>query len=290
MNTKSLVEAYINACNVYEDIQEDYNEPGFLKRLRAQEEVLQSCVQHLREAADSPDPAVWHTLGNACTAGRGTKRDHVEAIQWFQRAADTAYPPAMVNLGLRLRHRNQASDQVAAIELFRKAAEKGYASGMVWLGFSYREGTGVPCDHGEAVRWFTKAVEAGDGHSMIHVGRMYRNMSLPNQAIPWFLRAAEAEFSESFIELASIYDDRESEVYNPAEAHKWYRVVAEHSEGTASRALLAIARQHMDGVGVPCDVEMAKLWLRRLLHAVPEKSSAYREATKLLKKIEGLLL
>lgn len=126
---------------------------------------------------------------------------------------------------------------------------------------------------------------------MIHVGRMYAHyMSLPAQAVPWCLRAAEAGFSESFIELASLYDDRESEVHNPSEAHKWYRVVAEHSERTHSRALLAIARQHLDGLGVPCDVKMAKLWLRRLLHAVPEKSSACREATKLLKKLEDQLL
>lgn len=69
-----------------------------------------------------------------------------------------------------------------------------------------------------------------------------------------------------------------------------YRVVAEHSEGTHSRALLAIARQYLDGTGVPCDINTAKLWLRRLLQAVPEKSSAHREASKLLKKLEDQFL
>jgi len=138
----------------------------------------------------------------------------------------------MVCLGLRLLNPKPSADAAAAIQWFRKAAEKGYDGGMVWLGFSYREGDAVPCDHVEAVRWFTKAVEAGDSHSMIHVGRMYAGyMSSPAQALPWFLRAAEAGLTESYIWLADLYTDPKSDVYNPAEAHKWYRIVAEYSEG-----------------------------------------------------------
>ena len=254
--------------------------------------VLQSCFERLRQAAtESQDPAVWHALGNAYNTRMGTARDPEQAIKWLRRAADAGYAPAMVSLGLRLLHPKPSADAAAAIRWFRKAAERGYDGGMVWLGFSYREGDGVPCDHAEAVRWFIKAVEAGDAHSMIHVGRMYAGyMSSPAQALPWFLRAAEAGLTESYIWLADLYANPESEVYNPAEAHKWYCVVAEYSEGTHSRALLAIARQYLDGRGVPCDLKTAKLWLPRLLQAVPPKSSTHREATKLLKKLNDQFL
>ena len=292
MNGTSPAEAYRDACNLLQDIQESYEKPGYLKRIRAHMLVLQSCFERLREAAaDSEDPAVWHALGNAYNSRMGTERDPDQALKWLRRAAEAGHAPAMVSLGLRLLHPKPSADAPAAIQWFRKAAEKGYDGGMVWLGFSYREGDGVPCDHAEAVRWFTKAVEAGDTHSMIHVGRMYAGyMSSPAQAVPWFLRAAAAGLTESYIWLADLYANPESEVYNPAEAHKLYRVVAEHSEGTHSRALLAIARQYLDGTGVPCDINTAKLWLRRLLQAVPEKSSAHREASKLLKKLEDQFL
>jgi hypothetical protein len=292
MSEKSPVEEYREACSQLEDIQESYEEPGCLKRLRAHMLILQSCFERLRQAAvDSPDPAVWHALGNAYNSRMGTQRDPEQAIKWLQRAAEAGHAPAMVSLGLRLLHPKPAADAAAAIQWFRKAAENGYDGGMVCLGFSYREGDGVPCDHAEAVRWFIKAVEAGDTHSMIHVGRMYAGyMSSPAQALPWLLRAAEAGLTESYIWLADLYANPKSEIYNLAEAHKWYRVVAEHSEGTHSRALLAIARQHLDGLGLPCDVKMAKLWLRRLLEAVPQKSSAHREATKLLKKLDDQFL
>jgi TPR repeat protein len=108
--------------------------------------------------------------------------------------------------------------------------------------------------------------------------------------VDWFLRAAEAGFPDSFIELANLYNERESPVYNPAEAHKWYRVVAEYSEGTNSRALLALAHHHLDGAGVPCDLSEARLWLRRLLQVVPPRSASHREATRLLKKLDGQFL
>ena len=292
MSQQSPVQAYREACDRLRDIQESYDETGYVKRIRAQMLVLQTCFERLRQAGtDSEDPIVWHALGNAYNNGMGTKRDREEAIKWLQRGADAGYAPAMVSLGLRLMYPKPSADAPAAIEWFRKAAGKGYDGGMIWLGFSYREGEGVACDHAEAVRWFTKAVEAGDTHSMIHVGRMYAGyMSSPAQALPWFIRAAEAGQTESYICLADLYADPKSEVYNPAEAHKWYRVVAEHSEGTHSRALLAIARQYLDGTGVPCEIKTAKLWLQRVLQVVPPKSAAHRDATKLLKKIEDQFL
>jgi TPR repeat protein len=292
MAEQSPVEAYRGACSQLREIQESYEEPRYLERIRKHLLVLQSSFERLRQAsANSKDPAVWHALGNAYSSGMGMSRDREQSIKWLQQAADAGHTPAMVDLGRRLLNPKPPVDAVAAIQWFRKAAEQGDDGGMVWLGFSYREGDGVPCDYAEAVRWFTKAVEAGDTHSMIHVGRMYAGyMSSPAKALPWFLRAAEAGLTESYICLADLYANPKSELYNPAEAHKWYRVVAEHSEGTNSRALLSIARQHLDGLGVPCDVELAKLWLCRLLQAVPQKSSAHREATKLLEKLDDQFL
>jgi TPR repeat protein len=251
---------------------------------------MRSIVQRLREEADSHNPGVWHALGNACANGSGTVRDVDEAIRWYQRAAEAGYPPAMVSLAHRLRCPTP-TDLPAAIQWLRKAAALNSASAMVDLGFAYREGTGVPQDYAQAIRWFSSAVEAGDKHAMIHVGRMYAGyLCDPVQAVAWFLRAADAAFPDSFIELAHLYNDRESKVYNPAEAHKWYRIVAEYSEGTNSRALLALAHQHLDGAGVPCDLAEARLWLHRLLQVVPDRSATHREATRLLKKLEGQFL
>jgi TPR repeat protein len=212
-------------------------------------------------------------------------------MRWFQRAAEAGHAPSMVNLGLCLTHPEPSLDAVAAIRWFRKAAENGYAGGMVWLGFSYREGTGVPRDDKEAVQWFIKAVEAGDSYSMIHVGRMFaRQLSAPVEAVSWFLRAAEAGLSESFLELARLYENSELQVHDPVEAHKWFRVAVEYTEGHSTSALFAIARQYLQGVGAPCDLQLAKWWLQRILLVASANSPSRKEATKLLKKLDGQLL
>lgn len=285
------VTAYLDAFKKYSEVQDDYDDPAFLKQLRAHAAVLETRFQHLFQAAEPGQPLVWHTIGTAYNTGRGIKRDRAEAIRWFQRAANAGFAPAMVNLGLCLQLPAPGIDPAGAIHWFRKAAEQGNAGGRVWLGFAYREGTGVPRDCHEAVQWFIKAVEAGDNHSLIHVGRMYAHyLSCPTDALSWFLRAAQAVHADSFLELARLYENRELEVYDPTEAHKWFRVAADYSEGKSVSALFALARQHLDGQGAACDLEKARFWLRRILAVAPPSFGSHREATKLLQKLDGQFL
>jgi uncharacterized protein len=291
MADKSQLEAYKDALNLYQEAQDDYDDPSHLKKFQAQRAVLETRFQNLLNVAELQDPETWHAIGNAFSTGRGTSRDKAEAIRWLQRAAEAGSAPAMVSLGLCLQYPEPALDQAAAIGWFRKAAEKGYASGMVWLGFAYREGRGVPRDYNEAVEWFTKAVDAGDSHSTVHVGRMYAHyLSSPAQAVNWFLRAAQDVHADSFLELARLYENRELEVYNPTEANKWFRVAVEYSEGHTVSALFALADQHLTGMGALCDVEMAKFWLNRILLVSPKTYRSHRQAAKMLKKLEGQFL
>ena len=252
---------------------------------------MQVCFQNLLAVAEPGDPDIWHTIGKAYRSGMGTKRDRAAAIHWFQRAAEAGYSTAMVQLSQSLTRPEPAIDPTGAIKWLRKAADLDDASAMVWLGFAYREGSGVPRDYQAAVDWFTKAVAAGDTHATIHVGRMYAHyLTRPTEAVNWFLRAAQALRADSFLELARLYENRELEVYNSAEAHKWFRVAADYSEGKSVSALFALARQHLDGQGAPCDVGMAKFWLRRVLLVLPEKYPSHREATKMLTKLDGQFL
>src|SRR5512142_931927 len=103
MTEQSPLEAYREACETLQDIQESYEEPGYVQRIRAHMLVLQSCFERLRQAAtESQDPALWHALGNAYNTRMGTERDPEQAIKWLRRAADAGHAPAMVSLGLRL--------------------------------------------------------------------------------------------------------------------------------------------------------------------------------------------
>lgn len=279
--------AYFAARKRYLDVQaiEDV-----LLRMHAMHELnfeWGNCYKSLMEAAETNDPEVWFALGDACQMARGTSKDTVAAVRWYQRAAEAGHTKAMVSLGHCLQRSESVDDKKRAIEWYREAAEKGDPNGMIWLGFSYRDGTAVVANHEEAVSWFIKAVEAGDGHSMIHVGRMYaRHLKSSAKAVEWFLKAAEAGFSESHVELGMLYDERKSEVYAPAEAVKWWLVVAKGNSSSVSRARLALARHYRDGIGTTRDTHAAKDCLQKIIQASSPKSAFYREASHLLKEME----
>lgn len=288
MSDSSPVLAYQKARKAYQEVMNEPEAPDFRRQLQTQKSELESCFQRLLLAGEPGHPEVWHAIGTGYRHGQGTTFDKGEAIRWLRKAAEAGFTPAMVSLGLALWFPSPSPSAVEAVHWFHEAAEQGDAAGMVWLGFAYRDGTGVPGDCQEAVQWFIKGVEAGDSHALVHVGRMYAHyLSAPAQALPWFLRAAQAQHADSFLELARLYENPDSGVHDPSEAHRWFRVAAEHSEGSAVSALLALARQHLEGRGAACDVEQARSWLRRVLLRSPKNSYSHREATRMLAALEG---
>ena len=71
--------------------------------------------------------------------GRGVRRDHAEAVQWY-----------------------------------RRAAEQGYAGGQRSLGRMYENGRGVQRDRAETVRLYRLAAEQGDRLAQENVDRLRR--------------------------------------------------------------------------------------------------------------------
>jgi serine/threonine protein kinase len=90
----------------------------------------------------------------------------------LRRAAEMAYPPAMVGLGELYMDNHRERD---AAQWFRRAADAGDRSGMLHMGGMYQLGMGVPQDDGAAVRWYRKASGAGEPSAMFDLGAMYES-------------------------------------------------------------------------------------------------------------------
>ena len=58
-----------------------------------------------------------------------------------------------------------------AVKWYLKAADQGETSVYSPLGWAYYQGTGVPADGNEAVKWFKRAAEGNDAASAVH-GRL----------------------------------------------------------------------------------------------------------------------
>ena len=79
------------------------------------------------------------------------------AIYWYGRAAEQGDADAQFHLA-RV-YENTQRDLGKALEWYRKAADQGDAAAEWRLGRAYYEGTGVPHDKDEAMRWYSRALE-----------------------------------------------------------------------------------------------------------------------------------
>ena len=86
--------------------------------------------------------------------------------------------------------------------------------------------------------------------------------------------------------LADLYNDSKSSVYAPTQALKWYERVATETSASNPRAMLELAKLHRAGHGETFGNLEAKQWILRLQNTVSEKDHLYKQATKLLQKID----
>lgn len=131
-------------------------------------------VRWYQKAADLNNHYGMRNLGWMYAVGRGVPRNESEAVRWYQKAADAGNTAAMVNLGEMYRDgRGITQSDREAARWYQKAAELGNGIGMDNFGVMLRDGRGVGQDDREAVRWFQKAAAAGEPYSMNNLAWMY---------------------------------------------------------------------------------------------------------------------
>ena len=85
-------------------------------------------------------------------------KDDPQAVQWFRKAAEQGFVPAMDSLAyFHEKGYGVARDEAEALKWHHKAAALN-STGAQWsLAFNYRDGKGVPKDSVEAYAWFDLA-------------------------------------------------------------------------------------------------------------------------------------
>jgi TPR repeat protein len=132
-------------------------------------------VRWLRKASDLGNSTAMYSLGMALEHGPGTPADKAEAMRWFIRSAQLGSVDAMTMSGIRYISgvNGQGPNYVEAIHWFQTAADKGDAAAMFMVADLYRYGLGAPTDYAEAMRWSLKAAQAGNADAMKLIGEMY---------------------------------------------------------------------------------------------------------------------
>ena len=163
------------------------------------------------------------------------KKDSVEALEWFEKAASTSSPEALYQWG---RLHSEAGGVVEAIfavgdiyaeglgvaenqkeagtwygrgvDLERSAALAGWPLAQVSLGQHLEEGRGVPQDLSEAKQWFLKAAGQGERTAEVELGLLSLSeghVTPPNyiEAMWWFRKAAERGSHRAQLRIGTLY-------------------------------------------------------------------------------------
>lgn len=178
-------------------------------------------------------------LGRALdAAGR-----HGEAIQRYEKSAQSDYAAAQNNLGFAyLYGLGTAPDYATAATWFRRAADNGDPYGYTNLGHMYQTGTGGEQDYKKAAELFEKAARQDEPTAQGRLGLLYFGGLGVDQdvekAAKWLLAAGEdAEPFPLFTLGYYIFLDRDSGMRDVEKAFYWLRLAAERGSVDAQKQL-----------------------------------------------------
>ena len=152
-------------------------------------------VQTIRARALNGDPDAEDQLGAMYYHGQGVHQDHIQALNWYRKAADQGNPQAEYGVGYMYDTGHSVQqDFVQAARWFQRAVDKDSRQAECGFAAMYYEGRGVPQDRAKAVTLYRRSADQGDPIAQYDLGRMYYyglGVSQDRmQARLWFRRSA----------------------------------------------------------------------------------------------------
>ena len=128
-------------------------------------------------AAEERYAKAYFELGNCYYNGSGTAVNYVEALRYYELAADeTENPLSYHMLGyMYLEGQGTISQPFKAVRRFVRAAELGVTWSMNMMGTIYLNGRGGMVNISEAAKWFKKGADLGDAVARENYQEIIRN-------------------------------------------------------------------------------------------------------------------
>ena len=153
------------------------------------------------------NPLAMFRYGNRYYRGEGVAQDYVQALYWFERAAEQGFANAQYNCGIIYNMgKGVKENKKKAFDWFKKAAEQGHPNAQHNLGVMCNRGEGTFENMERSFYWFKKAAEQGFAMSQYNLGIMYENGEGTdhdrNEARHWLRLAAIQSKDEKTQKLA----------------------------------------------------------------------------------------
>ncbi len=133
-----------------------------------------AALREWKPLAEEGHASAQFQLGAMYEKGRGVRRNHRVAVQWYRRAAEQEHSAAQVNLGGMYRAgEGVRRDYKAAVQWYRRAAAQQDARAQYKLGEMYRRGQGVAQSFETAAEWYRRAADQGRASAQVNLGVLY---------------------------------------------------------------------------------------------------------------------
>lgn len=196
---------------------------------------------------------------------RGDQKDVPRALDLIRKAADNGYPDAQAALGAIHRQGTDVPrDDMEALRWYRLAAEQGQVDALVDLGWMHEKGRGVPVDFEAAVKYYESAAESGYPIAQSNLGHLYLDGRGVKQddaiAFQWFERAAQSDYAPALNALAWMNERGRGVPRNLTEAVALYRRAADLGN---TDALVNLGFFAETGRGMKTDHAQALAWYQK---------------------------
>jgi len=153
----------------------------------------------------------------------------------------------------------EAQKPLPTLTELKKLAEKGDSQAELTLGMRYRDGSGIPRDYNEALKWYRRCADKGNAAGMDNVGFMYlKGWGVPvdfNIAAAYFKAAAQKNEAQALYNLGNCYFSGQGveQDYNLA-IDTWRRAAKKENRN----AIWRLAAMQAAGEGLPQDRKKAQ--------------------------------
>lgn len=183
----------------------------------------------------------------SCGVSYYDKKEYVQAVKLFHKAAKRGHIEAQFKLGICYRRGwGVTQDYDKAVKWYREAAERGHADAQNSLGTRYKKGQGVLKNLDKAQEWYLKAAEQGNAIAQKNLGICFMDNLDYDNAFGWFQKAADQGDVEAQEALGVFYEHGHghSVPKDLNKAIKWYRKAAQHGNKYAIKNLKRLGEWH----------------------------------------------
>jgi len=272
---------------------------------QSQQALIKESFEYITNSAQQGLPRAQYMLGTMYQYGIGTKKDVVNGLEWFKKAARSWHRSAqyevakdlkmsadkyketistLKNLKLDRQFFNVANADSAeqAFNTMRASAIQGLTKAIVEMGFYHRNGIGTEVDYKKAAFWYKIGVERESLNAMEHYADLLRNgygVEVNTEAALTLLeKAAKKGSLWATNELGRMHQAGQGTAIDLQKARVWFLKAA---EGNYQWSQYNLGQIYEIGNGVEVDLEKAMEWYQKA------STQGHQQATQRLTILSG---